>query len=54
MLKRINDNAYVLHLPEGFGISHIFNVEDLVVYKGPDFNPSNPLLDEPTQNLTSE
>ena len=43
MMKRINDNAYVLNLPEGFDISSIFNVEDLVVYNGPAFNPSNPL-----------
>ena len=54
MMKRINDNAYVLNLPEGFSINLIFNVGDLVVYKGLDFNPSNPLLDEPTEDLTSE
>jgi len=54
VMKRINDNAYVLYLLEGFGINLIFNVEDLVAYKGPDFNSSNPLLDEPTQDLTSE
>jgi len=54
VIKRINDNAYVLNLSERFGISPIFNVEDLTAYKGQDFNPSNPLLDEPTQDLTSE
>ena len=43
VMKRINDNAFVLNLPEGFGISLIFIVEDLVVYKGPNFNPSKPL-----------
>ena len=54
MIKRIDDNAYVLNFPESFGISLIFNVEDLVAYKRPDFNPSNPLLDEPTHDLTFE
>ena len=54
MIKRINNNAYVLDLLEGFGISSIFNIEDLVAYKGPVFNLSNFLLDEPTQDLTSE
>ena len=54
VIKRMNDNAYVLNLHEGFGISFIFNVEDLILYKGPDINPSNPLLDEPTQYLTPE
>ena len=54
VMKRINDNACVLNLPEGFGISPIFNVENLVAYKGPEFNPSNPLLDEPTQDLIPE
>ena len=47
VMKRINDYAYILNLPEGFGISPIFNVEDLVAYKCPDFNRSKPLLDEP-------
>ena len=43
VMKRINDNAYVINFLEGFGINPIFNVEDLVAYKGPDFNPSKPL-----------
>jgi len=54
VIKRINNNAYVLNLHEGFDISLIFNIEDLVAYKGPDFNPSNPLLDEPIQDLMPE
>ena len=54
MIKRIIDNAYVLNLLKGFGTSPIINIEDLVAYKGPDFNPSNPLLDEPTQDLVPE
>ena len=51
MMKRINDNTYVLNLPEDFDISLIFIVEDLVAYRGLDFNPSNPSLDETTQDL---
>ena len=54
MIKRIDDNAYVLNLPEGFGISLIFDVENLGGYKAFDFNPSKPLLDEPTQVLILE
>jgi len=54
VIKRIDDNAYVLNLPEGFGISLIFNVENLVGYKAFDFNPSNPVLDEPTRDLILE
>ena len=54
VLKRINNNTYVLNLPEGFGISPIFTVEDMIMYKDLDFNSSNPLLDEPTQDLTSK
>ena len=44
VMKRINYNACVLNLLEGFDISLIFNVEDLVAYKDSDFNPSNPCL----------
>ena len=50
ILQKINPNAYVIDLPPDFEISSIFNIPDLVVYKGPPFNPDNLLvdLDEPT------
>ena len=54
VMKRINNNAYILKLPKGFGISPIFTVEDLVTYKDLNFNSSNPLFDEPNQDLTFE
>ena len=41
-------------MPESFGISSIFNIEDLVNYKGLDFNHSNPLDDEPSPEPISE
>ena len=50
ILKKINPNSYVIHLPSDFEISSTFNISDLVDYKGPLFNPDNPLvdLDKPT------
>jgi len=50
ILKKINPNDYVIDLLSDFGISSIFNISDLIAYKGPPFNPDNPLvdLDEPT------
>jgi len=43
----LNDDAYAIDLLKNFGTSFIFNVEDVVDYKGLDFNPGNPLVDEP-------
>ena len=50
ILKKINVNAYVIDLPSNFEISSIFNISDLVAYKGQLFNSDNPLVDlnEPT------
>jgi len=43
ILKKLNCNLYVID----FGITSIFNIKDLVYYKGFDFNLSNFLINEP-------
>ena len=36
ILKKLNDNTYIIDLSQGFCISSTFNIEDLVDYKGSD------------------
>ena len=54
IIKKINSNAYVVDLPPDFGISCTFNVEDLVPYRGTFDTPSDPFVDEPSQDLPTE
>ena len=52
ILKKINSNAYVVDLPPDFRISCTFNVEELVPYRGTFDTPSDPFVDEPSQDLS--
>ena len=53
ILKRVGLNAYIIDLPSHFGYYPIFNVEDLVAYKG-HFNPSSDPFLPPSVNLDPE
>jgi len=48
ILMKLNDNAYVNDLLENFRINPTFNIEDLLEYKGLNFNPSISLVNKPT------
>ena len=54
ILKKINSNAYMVDFPSDFGINYTFNVEDLAPYRDTFDTPSDPFVDEPTQDLLSE
>ena len=48
MLKCVGSNAYVVDLPDDYGISSKFNVSDLVAYQDPATIPSEPFEPSPT------
>ena len=48
IIKKFGPNAYVVDLPSDFGISSIFNIADLVIYKELIWVPSEPFELEPT------
>ena len=50
----INSNAYVVDLPPDFGINCIFNVEDLISYRDTFDISSDPFMNEPTHDFSSE
>jgi len=54
ILKKLDNNAYVIDLSESFGVRSTFNIEGIMDYKCPDFNPSNLLVDEPFYEPISE
>ncbi|KAI0522622.1 hypothetical protein KFK09_005007 [Dendrobium nobile] len=47
VIKKINENAYVLDLSADFDISPSFNIADLIAHEGLDFNSPNPLHSKP-------
>ena len=54
ILKKLDDNVYIIDFPKDFGIGSKFNVENLVDYKDSNFNPNNPMVDEPESETILE
>ena len=42
IVRKLGSDAYVFDFPDNLGISHIFNVEDLTLYRGIFKPPSLP------------
>ena len=42
VLSKVGENGYVIDIPNDWGIHPIFNIEDLVAYKGSIGLPSSP------------